>query len=40
MEKIKKELTDLFEEMLPKVSSFKRKTYQGLFEEGFEKIKY
>ena len=39
MEKIKKELTDLFEEMLPKVSSFKRKTYQGLFEEGFEKYK-
>lgn len=39
MERIKEELISLFDEMLSQVSSFKRKTYSGIFEQAYEKHK-
>ena len=39
MDKVKEELLSLFDGMLPKVGSFKRKTYQGVFEQAYEKYK-
>lgn len=38
-EKVKEELVSLFEDMLEKVGQFKSKTYQALFETGYEKHK-
>ncbi len=39
MEKIKEELIRLFDDMLKKVEEFRRKTYETVFEEGFERHK-
>lgn len=39
MENIKKELIRLFDEMLPRVDEFRRKTYEAVFEESFQKHK-
>lgn len=39
MDKIKKELEELFDEMLTHVKGFKRKTYNGIFEKGYKKYR-
>ena len=39
MDKIKEELIQLFDGMMPQIKSFKRKQYAGVFEEGFAEHK-
>lgn len=39
MEQIRKNLTELFDEMLNRINSFKRKKYSGVFEESYEEFK-
>ncbi len=40
MEKIREDLARLFDEMLPEIKKFRRKTYNDLFDHGFEMFKY
>lgn len=39
MEKIREDLIRLFDEMLAQVKGFRRKTYNGLFEKGFNQFR-
>ena len=39
MEQTKQELIQLFEEMLTQIKHFKRKTYEGIFKDGYDKFR-